>query len=184
MLTFNEYQALVEQAPILIWRARKDRLCDYFNAQWLEFTGRTMEQEFGNGWVDGVHPEDVDRCVSHYVERFDARQSFEMVYRLRRHDWKWRWLLDRGVPFHDEKGQFAGYIGSCVDITEKVEAERTLNAARDQEIARLKRFLPVCAWCKKVRSDDGYWQEVTTYLESNVAPLTHGICVDCASKHP
>ena len=179
MLTHNEYATLVEQAPIMIWRARTDMLCDYFNARWLEFTERTQEQEFGNGWAECVHADDLDRCVAYYVENFAARKIFEMFYRLRRHDGQMRWIFDRGVPFYAESGEFAGYVGSCIDVTDKIEAERALSAAQQREIEQLQRFLPVCAWCKKIRSDDGYWQEVTDYLSSHVATVTHGICAKC-----
>ncbi len=182
VLTAAEYQTLVEQAPIMIWRARTDMQCDYFNDRWLQFTGRTREQEFGNGWAEGVHPEDLDRCVRYYAENFQARKIFEMVYRLRRHDGQWRWIFDRGVPFYAASGEFSGYIGSCTDVTDKVEAEAALSASQQREIDQLKRFLPVCAWCKKIRSDKGYWQEVTAYLHSHVGQVTHGICPECSCK--
>jgi PAS domain S-box-containing protein len=182
MLTFNEYATLVEQAPILIWRAGLDKLCNYFNARWLEFTGRQLEQEMGNGWAEGVHPEDFDRCLKTYVESFDARQPFEMVYRLRRHDGEFRWINDRGVPFQTAEGAFAGYIGSCHDINEKIQAEEALRVARGKEIARLHKLLPVCSWCKRVRSDEGYWQELEEYVSTRLGQMTHGICAACSHK--
>ena len=119
--TGDQYRLIVESAPNMIWRAGTDSLCDYFNATWLAFTGRTQEQEYGNGWAEGVHPDDFDRCVKYYMENFEARRAFEMEYRLRRHDGEWRWINDMGVPFHDDDGVFAGYIGSCMDVTDKVE---------------------------------------------------------------
>ncbi len=124
MLTFQEYQALTEQSPILIWRANTETLCDYFNERWLEFRGRTLEQEYGNGWAEGVHPDDKTRCVEIYLTSFEKRQTFEMYYRLMRHDGQYRWILDRGVPFYDDDDQFCGYIGSCIDVTEQCEAEQ------------------------------------------------------------
>ena len=120
-LTSSEYQVIVENAPNLIWRAGLDSLCNYFNKTWLDFTGRTYEQEYGNGWAEGVHPDDLERCVKTYLEHFEQRKAFEMEYRLLRHDGEWRWINDRGVPFFDEQGVFSGYIGSCVDVTDKVE---------------------------------------------------------------
>jgi PAS domain S-box-containing protein len=182
-LSHAEYETLVDQAPILIWRAGTDKLCDYFNQRWLDFTGRTMDQEVGNGWAEGVHVEDFQRCLDTYVANFEQRRVFEMVYRLRRHDGAWRWILDRGVPFFDSSGAFQGYIGSCTDITEKVEAEEALRAAKEEQIHRLLHLLPVCAWCGKIRSDDGYWLELDRYLASQkLGRVTHGMCQPCADK--
>ena len=118
-LTHGEYQMLVEQAPIMIWRADTTTACDYFNKRWLEFTGRTMQQEMGNGWAEGVHKDDFDRCVGIYLAAFKKREIFEMEYRLKRFDGEYRWLFDRGVPIYDENNNFIGYIGSCIDINEK-----------------------------------------------------------------
>lgn len=182
-LTVNEYEVIVEQAPILIWRAGTDKLCNYFNARWLEFTGRTLEQEYANGWTEGVHPEDLARCIDIYVTHFDQREVFEMKYRLRRHDGAWRWILDRGVPYFGPTGDFAGYIGSCLDVTESVEAEEELRVTRANEIAQLHSLLPVCAWCRKIRDDDGYWHELEDYLLSqHLGQVTHGMCQSCANQ--
>jgi diguanylate cyclase (GGDEF)-like protein/PAS domain S-box-containing protein len=126
LLSFEEYKILVEQAPIMIWRSDTTTACDYFNERWLVFTGRAMEQEIGNGWAEGVHPDDFDRCLKIYVDAFQRREIFEMEYRLRRHDGQYRWIFDRGVPFKGPDGNFAGYIGSCIDVTEKVEAREYL----------------------------------------------------------
>ncbi len=120
-LTEQEYQLIVENAPNLVWRAGLDAKCDYFNKTWLNFTGRTMEQENGDGWAEGVHKDDLQRCVQTYQENFRNQTPFEMEYRLKRADGEWRWINDRGVPFYSEDGRFAGYIGSCVDVTDKVE---------------------------------------------------------------
>ncbi|MBM2835017.1 MAG: hypothetical protein HW406_2178 [Candidatus Brocadiaceae bacterium] len=126
LLSFEEYRILVEQAPIMIWRSNTTTACDYFNERWLAFTGRTMEQEMGNGWAAGVHPDDLDKCLKIYLDTFQKREVFEMEYRLRRHDGRYRWIFDRGVPFKGPDGKFAGYIGSCIDVTEKVEAREYL----------------------------------------------------------
>jgi PAS domain S-box-containing protein len=106
----------MDAAPVMIWVSGPDKLCIWFNQPWLAFTGRTMAQELGNGWAEGVHPDDLDRCLQIYVEHFDARQPFRMQYRLRRHDGAYRWIDDAGVPRFDDAGSFAGYIGSCTDI--------------------------------------------------------------------
>ena len=120
-LSPSEYKVILENAPNLIWRAGLDTKCNYFNKTWLSFTGRTFEQENGDGWATGVHPEDLERCVQTYLNNFAQRTPFEMEYRLQRHDGEWRWINDRGVPFMDDNGVFAGYIGSCMDVTDKVE---------------------------------------------------------------
>jgi len=119
----DQYRLLVETAPTLVWRSGLDAKCDYFNGTWLEFTGRTMEQELGEGWLEGVHPDDRQRCLDVYLGSFAARRPFEMEYRLRRHDGMHRWISDRGVPFHAQD-EFGGFIGSCVDVHERREADQ------------------------------------------------------------
>ncbi len=183
-LSFDEYATLVEQAPILIWRADLTMGCNYFNERWLSFTGRTLEQESGNGWAAGVHPDDLPRCLKIYTGSFARREIFEMEYRLRRADGVFRWLFDRGVPFDNPTGQFAGYIGSCIDVTERVEAQTRLKAAQDAELQMLRELLPVCSWCKKVRKDDGYWGQLESYVSKHSAlRFTHSICPACEKKH-
>jgi PAS domain S-box-containing protein len=182
MLTLDEYRAITEQSPILIWRARTDKLCDYFNERWLAFRGRTLEQEFGHGWTQGVHADDYEKCFQTYVTSFDKREAFEMYYRLQRHDGAYRWLFDRGSPYNDASGQFAGYIGSCIDVTERIDAEQALAAKRAEELAQLRKLIPVCSWCKRIRTDDGYWREIEAYFASRNEPMTHGICSDCEKR--
>jgi len=120
------FKTMADNAPVLIWIARPDKLCHYFNKGWLEFTGRTLEQEIGNGRAENVHPEDFQHCLDTYMSSFDARQEFSMEYRLRRFDGEYRWLLDHGVPLYDEKNTFLGYIGSCIDITARKSAEEEI----------------------------------------------------------
>jgi PAS domain S-box-containing protein len=110
----------------MIWMAGTDRLCTYVNQRWLEFTGRPLDAELGNGWVEGVHNEDLKRCLETYSEAFDQRQSFTMEYRIRRNDGEYRWILDTGVPRFNADGIFAGYIGSCLDIADRKLAEDAL----------------------------------------------------------
>ena len=133
----DQYRLLVESSPVMIWRSGLDAKCDYFNETWLAFTGRTFEQELGDGWAEGVHADDLDRCIAIYRDHFARRAVFEMEYRLRRHDGVYRYLFDRGVPFTDAAGRFAGFIGSCVDVDERVRAQEVLAAAaaRDRKVA-------------------------------------------------
>lgn len=132
----SEFRELADNAPVMIWRARTDKECDWFNKPWLDFAGKTQEQLFGYGWAADVHPEDYDRCVKTYVEAFDARQPFTMPYRLKRSDGVYRWFLDNGAPFY-RNGEFAGYFGSCIDITTQRELEdhqRTLLAELNHRV--------------------------------------------------
>ena len=131
------FQELADNAPMMVWRAGTDKLCNWFNNLWLDFTGRTMEQEQGYGWAEGVHPEDLDACVATYTTVFDAREKFSMTYRLRRHDGVYCWLLDNGAPYY-RAGVFAGYYGTCVDVTEQREAHDLVVAALAERDAMLR----------------------------------------------
>jgi PAS domain S-box-containing protein len=122
----ERFRIVADAAPVFIWMSGVDKLCTFFNKPWLEFTGRTIEQEMGNGWAEGVHPDDLQSCFKTYTEAFDARQSFVMQYRLRRHDGEYRWISDTGVARYDAQEKFAGYIGSCMDITELLKKEEEL----------------------------------------------------------
>jgi PAS domain S-box-containing protein len=139
-LSATEYRLLVEHSPVMIWRAGLDANCDYFNETWLAFTGRTLEQEMGEGWAEGVHPHDLARCVAHYLDHFRRREAFEMEYRLKRHDGEYRWIFDRGVPFTDDTGAFAGFIGSCVDVDERRKAQEARQQRDHEQLASARDF--------------------------------------------
>ncbi|GAX34794.1 PAS domain-containing hybrid sensor histidine kinase/response regulator [Nodularia sp. NIES-3585] len=139
------FRQMANTSATLIWMSDTSNLCCYFNQPWLEFRGRTMEQEMGDGWVQGVHPEDVQRCFETYINAFNARQEFKIKYRLKRADGQYRWILDIGTPRFTSEGIFLGYIGSCIDISDvydelrlrkEVEVEREKMLARSQEYTR------------------------------------------------
>src|SRR5437773_2478712 len=125
------FRAMADTAPVMIWLAGPDKLCTFFNKGWLDFTGRKLEQELGNGWAEGVHREDFDRCHDIYGDSFDAHQPFTMEYRLRRSDGEYRWVLDSGTPRFAPNGAFLGYIGSCIDITERKRGEEKFRLVLD-----------------------------------------------------
>jgi PAS domain S-box-containing protein len=119
----------------MVWMSGPDKLCTYFNKHWLDFTGRALHLEIGYGWSEGVHADDLQRCLDTYDRAFDARHRFRMEYRLRRFDGEYRWVLDTGVPRFKSDGTFEGYIGSCIDITEEKRGEEALrNSQRELRV--------------------------------------------------
>ena len=122
----ERFRLVANTAPVMIWMAGADRLRTYVNQPWLDFTGRPLDAELGNGWAEGVHSNDLERCLKTYFGAFGQRQSFSMEYRIRRNDGEYRWILDTGVPRFNPDCSFAGYIGSCLDITERKLAEEAL----------------------------------------------------------
>jgi PAS domain S-box-containing protein len=143
----ERFRIVADAAPVLIWMAGVNKLCIFFNKTWLEFTGRSLEQEMGNGWAEGVHPDDLQRCLEVYTEAFDARKGFVMQYRLRRHDGEYRWVSDQGVPRYNTQRKFGGYIGSCVDVTELVSKEQALHDSTERiDLATKAAGLIVWTW--------------------------------------
>ncbi len=122
----DRFRAMADSAPVLMWMGGADGQWTFFNASWLQFTGRTLAQELGTGWLAGVHPDDRQRCMGTYLAAFFARRGFEMEYRLRRHDGEYRWVVDSGAPRTLPGGEFAGYVGSCIDITPRRWAQQEL----------------------------------------------------------
>jgi len=131
------FRNVANTAPVLIWMSDSGKHRTFCNKGWLDFTGRTMEQEYGDGWTEGLHHEDREHCETIYRDAFDARRPFEMEYRLRRKDGEYRWILDTGTP-RFEAGAFLGYIGSCLDITQRHQAELD-HQLQSTELARVGR---------------------------------------------
>lgn len=132
------FRQLVDHAPFMLWAARVEGGCTFFNRPWLEFRGRTMAEEVGYGWAEGVYPEDLQRCLETYRKAFDARQQFQMEYRLRRADGEYLWIVDTGIPQFDKGQKFLGYIGTCVEIREHRQTKTpTPLTARELQVLAL-----------------------------------------------
>ena len=131
--TESRFRNMADASPVMLWMAEADGLWSFVNQTWLAFTGRTLEQEWGVGWAESVHFEDLQRCLDTYTETFGQRRGLEMEYRLRRADGEYRWILDRGLPRYTPDGSFAGYIGSCIDITERRQLEQNLKVTLEQQ---------------------------------------------------
>lgn len=127
----QRYQTITDASPIMIWMSGTDMLCFYFNKGWLDFVGRTLEQEVGNGWTQNVHPDDFDRCLQVYISNFNARRPFEMEYRLKHRSGQYRWILDRGLPRYTPGGTFEGYVGACLDINDRIEGAEKIRMANE-----------------------------------------------------
>lgn len=132
------FQQLADGAPVMIWMSGLDMGCFYFNRAWLDFRGRTTEQEFGNGWAKGVHPEDLQRCVNHYVGCFERRIAFAMSYRLQNAAGEYKWILDRGAPHFLPDGTFLGFFGGCAEI--EVETPIVRNAELGPVLVDMREF--------------------------------------------
>ena len=139
----QRFRTMADKAPVMIWISGVDKLCTYFNEPWLEFTGRTLDQELGEGWAEGVHPDDRKRCEEIYQTAFDERRPFSTEYRLRRADGEYRWILDNGVPLIGSDKIFSGYIGSCWDMTERKLTEEAL--VKSEKLAAMGRLAGIIA---------------------------------------
>lgn len=164
----NYYLTILDDFPALIWRANTEAKCDYFNKTWLTFTGRTLEQEYGDGWAQGVHPEDLQRCMDIFFNSFHARQPFDMEYRLRRHDGTYRWVLDIAKPVYDLNRTFIGYLGTCFDIQDRKDAEQDIYNTN----------LELNAALEELRSAEEKLRETNLELERKVEERTRALAAN------
>jgi two-component system cell cycle sensor histidine kinase/response regulator CckA len=153
----ERFRLMANTAPVMIWVSGTNKLCTFFNKPWLDFTGRTMEEELGNGWADGVHAEDLEHCLDIYFTAFEARSNFQMEYRLRHAGGEYRWVLDNGTPLYRE-GEFVGYIGSCIDITDHKLIEQRL-LSNEVQLTDAQRLAKVGSFEVHIDSDSLYWSD-------------------------
>jgi PAS domain S-box-containing protein len=180
----QHYRTLANTGQALIWTSGTDMLCNYFNDTWLRFTGRTLEQEYGNGWAEGVHPNDFDRCLAIYVSSFERREAFSMEYRLRNASGEYRWILDQGTPRYDTRGQFLGYIGHCLDIhDQKLASEALSETAKRLNLALESANAGTWEW--DLRTGENIWSDKVFRLY-DLDPAQHPACFDSwrHSIHP
>jgi PAS domain S-box-containing protein len=185
----ERFRLLADTAPALIWMSGTDKLYTYFNKPWLDFTGRSIDLELGTGWAEGVHPEDLERCLNTYAQAFDRREEFRMEYRLRRHDGEYRWVLDIGVPRVDQDGSFVGYIGIAIDVTERKHTEQALEKS-EEKFSKAFRQSPLGLALTNIK-DDRYidvnetFERVSGWSREEIigrTPFDIGIWVDPAER--
>jgi PAS domain S-box-containing protein len=132
-----KFRALANAAPVMIWVSDASGACTFFNEPWLRFVGKPMEGEIGDGWAASVHPDDATRCSDLYGKAFEKRRPFTREYRMQRHDGEYRWILDNGAPWYEPDGEFGGYIGSCIDVSERKEMEEELQRRVEERTEEL-----------------------------------------------
>jgi PAS domain S-box-containing protein len=191
----GRFRTMANSAPVLIWMAGPDKRSTWLNEPWLKFTGRSMDQDLGDGWTELIHPEDLPACLAAYHQCFDARQELSMEHRLRRHDGEWRWILTRGIPLYSQPGEFAGFIGSCIDITDRKEMERELQLLLDASgtllasphesnvvqtiLSVAQRFVAADAYAVWRQTGPDLWNAIATvglsdnYSRTALRPATH-----------
>lgn len=182
MPSSDEYRIMVEQAPVMLWRCDARGARDYCNERWLAFTGRTLQEDLGDRWVEALHTEDVAACVAAFRGALQAGRPFEVEYRLRRRDGVYRWVLERGVPLRDGQGRLTGFLASCVDVTPRVLAERERASRNAAQVRLLHGLLPICPGCDQIRGDPAYWQRVEGYAARSEAAFRECLCPTCQAR--
>ena len=148
----DRFRTVADATPVLIWMTGEDKFSTYFNKAWLEFTGRTLEEELQQGWSGIVHPEDREQATEAYLKAFEVREPFVTQYRMRRHDGEYRWITDQGVPRTGPHGNFKGYVGACVDVTDLLKKEATLRQF-EERVALAAEAAQVGVWEMDVESN-------------------------------
>jgi PAS domain S-box-containing protein len=154
----KRFQMMADTAPILLWMSGQDGLCTYFNRRWLEFTGRKLEQELGNGWSECVHPEDHQHCLYIYTKAFSVRRPFVIEYRLRHNSGEYRWIMNSGVPRFNADGDFLGYIGTGTDITGRKIVEEELRES-EQFLRQAEHISRIGGWKANPETKSLFWTE-------------------------
>lgn len=126
------FRTLADSGQALVWTSGPDMKCNYFNKPWLDFTGSPIEQELGDGWTRGIHPDDLRMCLDTYEIAYRNHEKFSIEFRLRHVSGEYRWVLDDGSPRYGSKGDFLGYIGHCLDITRQKETEDIIKESEDR----------------------------------------------------
>ena len=180
----ERFRNMADMAPVMIWVSGPDKLGTFFNKAWLDFTGRTMGQELGEGWISGVHPDDLDHCLSTCSTSFDARRAFQIEFRLRRADGEYRWIVDSGVPRY-RHGEFMGFIGSCLDVTERQLIEERLRGS-ETRLKDAQRLARIGSWERDVESGNAHWSDemFRIYGLPNAAPCLFGFLELCLPGRP
>lgn len=158
----QRFRKVANTAPVLVWMADTEKKATFFNSAWLDFTGRTAEQETGYGWTDSVHPDDLERFLDYYTAAFDKREEFYTEYRLRRNDGEYRWISDRGVPRFGLQGEFEGYIGACMDVHQKVLAEQKIRE-NEERLAVIIEASGLATWELNLKNSAVWYSD--RYLE-------------------
>lgn len=155
----ERFKMVANRAPVMIWMSGSDKFFDFFNASWLNFTGKTLEQESNEGWLEGVHPDDVERCQQVYNEAFEAKENFHVVYRLKRHDGQYRWISDNAVPRYSADGSFVGFISACMDVDDEKQFNQLL---QDRELLfkTITNVAPVGLWMTNARGENNFVNDI------------------------
>jgi PAS domain S-box-containing protein len=172
----KHFRTLANSAPVMMWMSGSDKLCAFVNKKWLDFAGRSFEHELGNGWASGLHPEDMVPFIAKYESSFHSRENFQAESRFRRADGEYRWMLVNGAPLYQE-GQFAGYIGSCADITEqKIVAEQLRDS--EAQLAYAQRLTKVGSFEWNVKNNSMLWsKEKLRMIGASRAPSDFEACL-------